>query len=80
MSKVKRITLTVEPDDTVWGFSELLAEMPDASEDDQIEAVIDLTCEDFMSMFEDSVWCVEFENNDELKDGDLIVGDMAYDE
>lgn len=58
--KVKQITLTVEPDDRVWGFSDLLEDMEFETEDERIEAVIELVNEDFMGMFEDSCWLVEF--------------------
>ncbi|NJN84282.1 MAG: hypothetical protein HC802_19705 [Caldilineaceae bacterium] len=62
MKRVKKITLTVEPNDATWGFSDLLAEMAGDSDEDHIEAVIELVNEDFHSMFEDAVWQVEFES------------------
>jgi hypothetical protein len=61
--KVKRITLTVEPNDKLWGFSEMMEGMNDDCEAARIEAVIDLVNEDFMTMFEDAVWTVEFDES-----------------
>ena len=58
--RVKKITLTVEPDNDLWGFPDMLQDMADNSEDDRIEAVIELVNEDFMSMFEDATWQIEF--------------------
>ena len=61
--RVKSITLEVCPDDSVWGFSELLDGM-DGDERECVEAVIELVNEDFHGMFEDAVWRVEFEGRD----------------
>ena len=58
--RVKRITLTVEPNNDLWGFPDMLHDMRDCSEADRIEAIIELTNEDFMSMFEDAVWRIDF--------------------
>jgi hypothetical protein len=58
--RVKKITLTVEPDNALWGFPDMLDDMRDDTEEDRIEAVIGLVNEDFMLMFEDAVWRVEF--------------------
>ena len=58
--RVSRITLTVEPDNSLWGFPEMLDHMGDVSDAERIEAVIDLINEDFMAMFEDACWHVEF--------------------
>lgn len=58
--RVKQITLTVEPDNNLWGFPEMLEHMGDVSDDERIECIIELVNEDFMSMFEDATWHVEF--------------------
>ena len=59
--RVKKITLTVEPDNNLWGFPEMLHDMANDTKKDRIEAVIDLVNEDFMSMFENAVWRIEIE-------------------
>ena len=59
-TRVTKITLTVEPNNGLWGFPDMLDHMRDDSREDQIEAVIELVNEDFMAMFEDAVWEIEF--------------------
>ena len=58
--RVTRITLTVEPNNNLWGFPEMLHDLREAADEDRIESVIDLVNEDFMGMFEDACWEVEF--------------------
>jgi len=62
-TRVTKITLTVEPNDRLWGFSEMLHDMRDDTKESRIEAVIDLVNEDFMSMFEEATWNVEFSDD-----------------
>lgn len=58
--RVTKITLTVEPDNALWGFPDMLEDLGDISDDERAEYVIDLVNEDFMSMFEDATWNIKF--------------------
>ena len=62
---VKRITLTAYPDDSIWGFSEMIDLMGYDTDEECIEAVIDLANEDLMSLLEDAVWEIEFSGVDD---------------
>ena len=61
MRTVNRVTITVTPDDSVWGFSELLAEMPKKSSlQNELDAIMDLIREDLGSFIEDNAeWSIE---------------------
>ena len=56
-----KVTLTIEPDDSLWGFSELIETMKESTIDERIECVIQLANEDIGSFIEDAVWQVEFD-------------------
>ena len=55
-----RVTLTIEPDDAIWGFSDLIATMKESTLEERIECVIQLANEDIGCFLEDAVWEVDF--------------------
>ena len=55
-----KVTLHIEPDDKLWGFSDMINMMKESTLEDRIECVIQLANEDIGSFIEDAVWEVDF--------------------
>ena len=55
-----KVTLHIEPDDKIWGFSEMIGMMKESTLEERIECVIQLANEDIGAFLEDARWEVDF--------------------
>ena len=51
-----KVTLHIEPDDALWGFTELISMMKESTEQDRIECVMQLAFEDIGTFIENARW------------------------
>jgi len=54
-----RITLTIEPDEKLWGFEDAIKDCDTTEE--EIETCIELANEDIVSLLDEAIWEVTFD-------------------